>query len=82
MDRSYRDSRKGAARHALTRVQGRLHPRQAAESGFLLFFAIEGILRKPLGERQRQIAQQIGLVLLVSIMVFALWNDIERFITR
>jgi regulator of sigma E protease len=52
------------------------------DGGHLLFFTIEGILRKPLGERQREIAQQVGLFLLVGIMVFALWNDIERLISR
>jgi regulator of sigma E protease len=44
----------------------------------LLFFLIEGILRKPLGERQREVAQQVGLVLLVGVMIFAFWNDLER----
>jgi regulator of sigma E protease len=44
----------------------------------LLFFLIEGILRKPLGERQRELAQQVGLVLLVGVMIFAFWNDLER----
>ncbi len=59
-----------------------LLPIPILDGGHLLFFAIEGILRKPLGERQREIAQQIGLVLLLFIMVFALWNDIERWLTR
>lgn len=57
-----------------------LLPIPILDGGHLLFFIIEAVLRKPLGERQREIAQQIGLVLLVSIMVFALWNDIERFL--
>ena len=35
-------------------------------------------LRKPLGERQRELAQQVGLVLLVGVMIFAFWNDLER----
>ena len=59
-----------------------LLPIPILDGGHLLFFVIEAILRKPLGERQREIAQQIGLVVLVSIMVFALWNDIERFLTQ
>ena len=59
-----------------------LLPIPILDGGHLLFFTIEAILGKPLGERQREVAQQIGLVLLVCIMVFALWNDIERFLTR
>ena len=59
-----------------------LLPIPILDGGHLLFFAIEGVLRKPLGERQREIAQQVGLFLLVGIMVFALWNDIERLISR
>jgi regulator of sigma E protease len=59
-----------------------LLPIPILDGGHLLFFAIEAVLRKPLGERQREIAQQVGLLLLVSIMVFAFWNDIERLISH
>ena len=59
-----------------------LLPIPILDGGHLLFFGIEAILRKPLGERQREIAQQVGLLLLVGIMVFAFWNDIERLILR
>jgi len=55
-----------------------LLPIPILDGGHLLFFGIEAVLRKPLGERQREIAQQIGLVLLIGIMVFAFWNDFER----
>lgn len=59
-----------------------LLPIPILDGGHLLFFGIEAILRKPLGERQREIAQQVGLVLLIGIMVFAFWNDIERLISH
>jgi len=59
-----------------------LLPIPILDGGHLLFFGIEAVLRKPLGDRQREIAQQVGLFLLVGIMVFALWNDIERLISR
>ena len=55
-----------------------LLPIPILDGGHLLFFLIEGILRKPLGERQRELAQQVGLVLLVGVMIFAFWNDLER----
>lgn len=59
-----------------------LLPIPILDGGHLLFFLIEGILRKPLGDRQREIAQQVGLVLLVGVMIFAFWNDIERLFLR
>ena len=59
-----------------------LLPIPILDGGHLLFFLIEGILRKPLGERQREIAQQAGLVLLVGVMIFAFWNDLERIFIR
>ena len=59
-----------------------LLPIPILDGGHLLFFLIEGILRKPLGERQREIAQQAGLVLLVGVMIFAFWNDLERIFLR
>ena len=55
-----------------------LLPIPILDGGHLLFFLIEGILRKPLGERQRELAQQVGLVLLVGVMIFAFCNDLER----
>src|SRR5678816_4051624 len=51
-----------------------LLPIPILDGGHLMFFLIEGILRKPLGERQRELAQQAGLVLLVGVMIFAFWN--------
>jgi regulator of sigma E protease len=59
-----------------------LLPIPILDGGHLLFFLIEGILRKPLGERQREVAQQVGLVLLVGVMIFAFWNDLERIFYR
>ena len=58
-----------------------LLPIPVLDGGHLLFFGIEAILRKPLEERQREIAQQVGLVLLFMIMIFALWNDIVRILS-
>ncbi|MCP9465042.1 MAG: RIP metalloprotease RseP [Nitrospira sp.] len=59
-----------------------LLPIPILDGGHLLFFLIEGILRKPLGDRQREVAQQVGLVLLVGVMIFAFWNDLERIFSR
>lgn len=58
-----------------------LLPIPILDGGHLLFFGIEAVLRHPLEERQREFAQQVGLLLLVTIMVFAFWNDIERLLS-
>lgn len=55
-----------------------LLPIPILDGGHLFFFACEAVLRRPLGERQREVAQQVGMVLLFSIMIFAFFNDIQR----
>jgi regulator of sigma E protease len=55
-----------------------LLPVPVLDGGHFLFFALEAVLRRPLSIRNREIAQQVGLVLLISLMVFAFYNDIVR----
>lgn len=55
-----------------------LLPVPVLDGGHLVFITIEAIRRKPLTERAQIIAQQIGLALLCSLMVFAFYNDITR----
>jgi regulator of sigma E protease len=55
-----------------------LLPIPILDGGHFLFFAIEAVLRKPLNIRHREIAQQVGLVLLICLMAFAFYNDIAR----
>jgi regulator of sigma E protease len=55
-----------------------LLPVPMLDGGHLLFFAIEGVLGRALSVRKREIAQQIGLALLLLLMVFAIGNDIMR----
>jgi regulator of sigma E protease len=55
-----------------------LLPIPVLDGGHLLFFAAEAILRRPLDIRHREIAQQVGLVLLIGLMAFAFYNDIAR----
>jgi regulator of sigma E protease len=51
------------------------------DGGHLLFMGIELVRRKPLSERSMLMAQRVGLALLVTVMVFALYNDIIRIFT-
>ncbi|MEW6410679.1 MAG: RIP metalloprotease RseP [Nitrospirota bacterium] len=55
-----------------------LLPIPILDGGHLLFLGIEKIMGKPLSMRKREIAQQIGLFLLISLMIFAFYNDIVR----
>ena len=54
-----------------------LLPIPVLDGGHLLFYGIEAIKRGPLSVRARETAQQIGLFLLLLLMVFVLYNDIE-----
>jgi regulator of sigma E protease len=51
------------------------------DGGHLMFLGIECIRRRPLSERVLAMSQRVGLILLVTLMVFALYNDILRLIT-
>ncbi len=55
-------------------------PVPVLDGGHLLFFAIEGIIRRPISLKVKEIALQIGLGLLVLLMILAFYFDIERLI--
>ena len=55
-----------------------LLPIPVLDGGHLFFFACEAVLGRPLAERQREFTQQVGIVLLFGIMIFAFFNDIQR----
>jgi regulator of sigma E protease len=55
-----------------------LLPVPMLDGGHLLFFVIEAVLGRPVSLRKREAAQQLGLVLLLLLMVFAIYNDLVR----
>lgn len=55
-----------------------LLPIPILDGGHLLFFSIEAIMGKPLSIRKREVAQHVGLFLLIALMVFVFYNDIYR----
>lgn len=55
-----------------------LLPIPILDGGHLLFFLLEAIRGKPIALRKRELAQQVGLVLLVALMIFAFYNDLFR----
>lgn len=57
-----------------------LLPIPILDGGNLMILTIEGISGKPVSMKSRGIAQAIGLVILLGILVFALSNDVSRHI--
>ncbi|HPI40152.1 MAG TPA: RIP metalloprotease RseP [Pseudobdellovibrionaceae bacterium] len=55
-----------------------LLPIPVLDGGHLLFYTIELIKGSPLSMSKMEVAQQIGLVLLLSLMVLSLFNDVTR----
>lgn len=53
-----------------------LFPIPMLDGGHLLFYAIEGVLRRPLSERAQEYGFRIGLILVLALFVFATWNDL------
>jgi len=58
-----------------------LLPIPVLDGGHLMYYMIEIIKRGPVSERVMEIGQQIGLALLVLLMAFAFYNDINRLIS-
>ena len=55
-----------------------LLPVPMLDGGHLFFFVIEAVLGRPLSLRKREVAQQVGFVLLMLLMVYAVYNDLVR----
>jgi regulator of sigma E protease len=60
-----------------------LLPVPVLDGGHLLFYLMEFVFRRPVPQKVREYAQQIGMALLLGLMVLAFYNDIIRyFVTR
>ena len=55
-----------------------LLPVPMLDGGHLLFFVCEAVLGRPLSVKKREVAQQVGFVLLMLLMVYAVYNDLDR----
>jgi len=67
-----------------------LFPVPVLDGGHLLFYAAEAVRGKPLGQRAQEYGFRLGLALVLTLMVFATWNDlvhtgivdiVKRFVT-
>ena len=55
-----------------------LLPVPVLDGGHLVFYAYEAVAQRPLGAKFQAASYRIGLALLVGLMLFATWNDIQQ----
>jgi regulator of sigma E protease len=55
-----------------------LFPVPMLDGGHLLFYAIEAVRGRPLGERAQEYGFRIGLALVLTLMLFVTFNDLSR----
>jgi regulator of sigma E protease len=53
-----------------------LFPVPMLDGGHLVYYAVEAVRGKPLGERAQEFGLKVGLALVLSLMLFATWNDL------
>jgi len=56
-----------------------LFPIPMLDGGHLLYYGIEAVRGRPLGERAQELGFRIGFVFVVGLMLFATWNDLTKF---
>ena len=56
-----------------------LLPIPVLDGGHLLFYGYEAIARRPLAARVQAAGYRVGFALLVGLMLFVTWNDLQRF---
>jgi regulator of sigma E protease len=55
-----------------------LLPIPLLDGGHLLFLGLEAVFRKEPSHKLREVAQYIGLVIILGIMILAFWSDFRR----
>ncbi len=56
-----------------------LLPIPVLDGGHLFFFLLEWLIGRPMELKHREIAQQVGIFILILVMIYAFYNDIARF---
>lgn len=59
-----------------------LLPIPVLDGGHLVFYLVEAVRGRPLGERTQEYSFRIGLALIIALMVFVTWNDIVQQINQ
>ena len=55
-----------------------LLPIPVLDGGHLLFYAYEAVRRRPLAAKVQAAGYRVGLALVLGLMLFATWNDLQR----
>lgn len=55
-----------------------LLPVPMLDGGHLVFYAYEAIARRPVQARVQAASYRVGLALVLGLMLFATWNDLQR----
>lgn len=55
-----------------------LLPVPMLDGGHLLFYAFEAMRGRPLGDRTQEFGFRVGLAMVLTLMVFATWNDLVQ----
>jgi regulator of sigma E protease len=58
-----------------------LLPVPILDGGHVLFLGVEAVIRRPVRVKHREIAQQVGLALLLLLILVVSYNDIVRLVT-
>lgn len=59
-----------------------LLPIPLLDGGHLLYYLVEWVRRKPVSERVQAVAQRAGMAVLLTLMLFAFYNDLIRLLER
>ena len=54
-----------------------LLPIPVLDGGHLMFYAYEAVARKPVGAKIQEASFKVGLALVLGLMLFATWNDLQ-----
>ena len=57
-----------------------LLPIPLLDGGHLMYYMVEMIKGSPISEKTMEIGQQIGIAILLTLMIFAFYNDINRLV--
>ncbi len=55
-----------------------LFPIPMLDGGHILYYGIEAVRGRPLGERAQELGFRIGLAFVVCLLLFATWNDLTK----
>ena len=56
-----------------------LLPIPVLDGGHIVFYSIEGVIGRPVSEKVQEIAYTAGLIIVLTLMAVATWNDLSRF---